>query len=81
MNKFVKAKELADSGKVVFEGLVGSSLYFKVISTSEHQVIFRITTNRWLCNCEYFSIKSRDCSHILACKYWLLKNEKELDNE
>ncbi len=76
MNKFQKAKALADSGKVGFKGLIGSSLYFTVHSNEDHQVLFRIMGGKWLCDCRYSALHERDCSHILACKYWLKKNEK-----
>ena len=70
LDKFRKARRLLAS--VEFRGRVGSSLYFYVRSGDRvHEVIYRIPTKKWLCDCEYFSIKARDCSHILACKMWL----------
>lgn len=76
--KFKKAKGLAEGGKVQFKGLVGSSLYFTVFSNSDHEVIFRITNNRWMCDCEYYTRKNLDCSHVLACKYWLQQRENDI---
>ncbi len=74
LDKFRKARQLVDG--VEFRGKVGSSLYFNVFSSGRvHEVIYRIPTNRWLCDCEYFSIKGRDCSHIIACKFWLKRNK------
>ena len=75
MNKFQKAKALADSGKVEFKGLIGSSLYFIVHSNEDHQVIFRVINHKWLCDCKYSALYEKDCSHILACKYWLQKRD------
>ncbi len=71
--KLAKAIELLRSGRVKFIGKIGSSLYFKVFSNKEHEVIFKLRDKKWLCDCEYFSIKGKECSHIKACKLWLLK--------
>jgi len=74
LDKFRKARRLVSA--VDFRGKTGSSLYFYVRSgRREHEVIYRIPTGKWLCDCEYFSIKARDCSHILACKFWLMRNK------
>lgn len=75
--KFVKAKRLTEEERVKYEGLVGSSLYFRVHSNSNHQVLFRVTNSRWMCDCEWSALHKPDCSHILAAKQWLKEREKE----
>jgi len=76
-DKYYKARRLVMENRVKFVGLIGSSLYFSVKSKErEHKVIFRIPTRKWLCDCEYFSIKAKDCSHIIACKLWLRRRKK-----
>jgi hypothetical protein len=77
MDKFAKAQKLTEDDRVKFEGLVGSSLYFQVFTDNEHQVIFRITNNRWMCDCQWSSLHKKDCSHILACKQWLKNRESD----
>jgi hypothetical protein len=71
VNKFQKAKMLNDFERVVYKGLIGSSLYFRVFSENDHQVIFRIQSKRWMCDCEYSALSKKDCSHVIACKQWL----------
>lgn len=74
--KFKKAKELARSGKVVSEGLIGSSIYFTVKSSKDRHVIFRVPGQTWICDCEYYVLKGKECSHIIACKMFLKDQEK-----
>ena len=76
MDKFVKAKRLFEQGRVKFKGRMGSSLYFEVLSNETHQVIFRPLMKKWLCDCKYASLYDKDCSHVLACKYWLEKHKE-----
>jgi hypothetical protein len=79
--KFVKAKKLSEEGNVEFKGLVGSSLYFRVRSNSDHQVLFRVTNSRWMCDCEWSALHKEDCSHILAAKQWLRRREAERQSD
>lgn len=76
--KYDKARLLKDGENVEFEGQMGSSLYFKVLSgATEYQVIFRDPKKQWLCGCQYFVIKAKTCSHVLACKLLLRENRRE----
>lgn len=82
--KYDKARLLKDEERVEFEGQMGSSLYFKVLSgEKEHQVIFRGPTKQWLCDCQYFVMKAKSCSHVLACKLILKETQgsKSLNNQ
>lgn len=75
--KYDKARILKDEERVEFEGQMGSSLYFKVFSGDKtYQVIFRGPTKQWLCECPYFTIKAKTCSHVLACKLKLKEVRK-----
>ena len=33
---------------------------------------------KWSCDCQFFSLKQRECSHILACKLFLDINSKDI---
>ena len=36
--------------------------------TEEHDVIYDKIKKQWSCDCKYFSLHQKECSHILACK-------------
>lgn len=36
--------------------------------TEEHSVIFDKRKNDWGCDCQFFALRSKECSHIIACK-------------
>ena len=77
--KYDKARMLKEENKVEFEGQMGSSLYFKVFSGKEaYSVVFRGPGKQWLCECQYFVIKGKTCSHVLACKLWLKEHRDKL---
>ncbi|HDR53736.1 MAG TPA: hypothetical protein ENN60_03670 [archaeon] len=70
--KYDKARMLKETDRVECEGQLGSSLYFKVYSGDKvYQVSFRGPKKQWLCDCQYFVIKAKTCSHVLACKLWI----------
>ena len=79
--KYEKARKLKETQNVSFEGQMGSSLYFKVRSGDrEYQVIFRGPQKQWLCDCQYFVMKAKTCSHVIACKLWLKEHDKKLQD-
>lgn len=45
--------------------------------TEEHGVIYDKIKKNWSCDCKYFSLHRRVCSHILASKLLLWGPEKE----
>ncbi len=41
--------------------------------TEEHAVIFDKEKNEFSCDCQFFALKQKTCSHIIACKILLIK--------
>lgn len=70
------SKEIREKGIRLFrEGRVRKDIdterrvYFVVQGeTEKHSVIFDKTRGVWSCDCKFSSMKSRECSHIYACK-------------
>lgn len=55
--------------KVRIEMITPKRIHFKVVGASDvHQVIYSKEKNLWSCDCKYFTLKSRQCSHIYASK-------------
>lgn len=55
--------------KIDFES--ENKIYFTVETKEKHSVIYDKMTKKFICDCKYFSLKSRECSHILAAKMFL----------
>lgn len=53
-------------------------IYFNIESDEKtHSVIFDKVKNTFTCDCEFFSLKFRDCSHIYAVKLFIKGDENE----
>ena len=64
-----KAEFLLRDGKVKKELDTEKRIYFKVSGESDvHSVIFDKKKNRWECDCRYFALNQKECSHIVASK-------------
>jgi hypothetical protein len=75
-----KAKKLIEEGKVIKEIETLKRIHFKVRGErEEHSVIFDKEKNKFSCDCPYFTLKEKYCSHVEAVKL-LLKKEKEKEN-
>lgn len=75
-----KADDLVRGGGVRLEFESDKRVHFTV---GDHLVIFSKVGVFWSCDCKFFSLKGRACSHIIAAKrFWesVFKNraEKEL---
>ena len=47
-------------------------IYFKVLGESDsHIVIFDKERNKFSCDCKFFSLKQKKCSHIIAAEAFL----------
>jgi hypothetical protein len=66
-----KAQLLLKEGKIKKEFETEKRIYFKISNEEEHSVIFDKEKNKWKCDCKFFSLKQRTCSHILASKLFL----------
>ncbi len=69
---------LFKEGKVKKDIETDKRIYFIVSSEKEHSVIFDKVKKSYTCDCEYFSLKLKDCSHIYAVKLFMgVKDEIE----
>lgn len=71
-NKYIKAKDLVKNKKVKqtakgFYYVVGESDTYKVIYKKNHKRKSKSYFHK-SCDCQYFSIHLKTCSHILAVK-------------
>jgi hypothetical protein len=66
-----KAYLLLSRGKVTKELETEKRIHFKVLSREAHSVIFDKEKNIWKCDCRFFALKQRACSHILAANLFL----------
>jgi hypothetical protein len=64
-----KAEMLVQDKKVKKDIETERRIHFFVQGTDEvHSVIFDKVKNDWTCDCSYSSLKSKVCSHIIACQ-------------
>jgi uncharacterized Zn finger protein len=71
-----KAKKLFEEGKVNKEIETDKRIHFKVQGgTEEHSVIFNKVEDSFSCDCPYFTLKEKCCSHIEAVRLFLKKNK------
>jgi hypothetical protein len=72
-----KAYWLFKQGNVKKELETDKRIHFLVKSEDEkHFVIFDKVKREFTCDCYYFSLHQKDCSHILASKMWLENKEE-----
>jgi len=64
------------NGKVRKELETEKRIHFTVNTDSKkHSIIYDKMKNEWSCDCPYYSLKFRDCSHIIACRLFLEKEK------
>ncbi len=63
-----KAERLLREGAVTLDREAGGSVYF---AAGGHDIIYRLAQKKWMCDCEFFSVKTKYCSHILAVHLFL----------
>ena len=62
-----KGSQLFKNGKVEKKVETDKRIHFKVVGeTEEHSVIFDKEKDRWECDCRYFALNRKKCSHIIA---------------
>jgi predicted nucleic acid-binding OB-fold protein len=71
-----KARRLFREGRVRKDFESEKRIYFTVYSREVHSVILHREKNEFKCDCKYFSVKQKECSHIKACKLFI-KNLEE----
>jgi len=72
-----KARKLFREGRVRLDFESEKRIYFTVYSRDVHSVIYDKEKNDFKCDCKYFSVKQKECSHIKACKLLLKDLEKK----
>ncbi|MEM5836489.1 MAG: hypothetical protein QW451_01080 [Candidatus Aenigmatarchaeota archaeon] len=73
-----KARKLLRENRVKKEIESEKRIHFKVKGeTEDHFVIFDKLKGKFSCDCPYFTLKEKECSHIKAAKI-LLKNQDKL---
>ncbi len=69
MKKSEKGYFLFRKKKVSIEIITNKRIHFSVKGTKEnHDVIYYKDKKIWSCDCKYFSLKQKECSHIYAAK-------------
>jgi len=69
-----KARRLVKENRVRLDFETENRIYFTVYSRDVHSVFFDKKKKEFVCDCKYFSVKGKECSHIKACK--ILMGEK-----
>ncbi|MDI6806394.1 MAG: SWIM zinc finger domain-containing protein [Candidatus Aenigmarchaeota archaeon] len=73
-----KSKNFVKNGKILKEIETPQRIHFTVLSKDLHSVIFDKKEKSWSCDCQFFSLKQKPCSHILACKLYLNLSRKNI---
>lgn len=60
-----KAKRIVQEKKIKVDMENDKRIYF---TADNHSIYYDKTTVTWNCDCRYYSIKQKTCSHILAAK-------------
>lgn len=68
---YLKARRLVKENRVRLDFETSKRIYFTVYSREVHSVIYEKNEKKFFCDCKYFSVKGRECSHILACKIYM----------
>ena len=70
-----KAYWIFKDGKVKLDIDTPKRKYYKVQGDEEeYSVIYDKIKKEWKCECQFFSLKAKDCSHTIACR--LFEGEK-----
>jgi len=74
----MKGYWLFKQGKVKMDLETDKRVHFVVKSKDrDHFVIFDKKKKKFSCDCEFFSLHQKTCSHILASKIWLKKSKNK----
>jgi len=64
-----KAVKLLESNRVKKELETDRRIHFSVQGeTEEHSVIYDKLKDEWVCDCRYWSLRQKTCSHIIAAQ-------------
>ncbi|MBD3156173.1 MAG: hypothetical protein GF368_06035 [Candidatus Aenigmarchaeota archaeon] len=71
-----KAYWLFKNGKVKKEIESPKRIHFTILNdTEDKQVMYDKNKDSWSCDCRYYALKLKDCSHILASKLFMEEEE------
>ena len=60
---------LFKNGKVKKEVDTPKRIHFTIPNDEENrQIMYDKTKDSWSCDCRFYALKLKDCSHIIACK-------------
>jgi len=72
MSIYRKAKKILDINSISIKANTGNAVYFDVkVGDKVYDVYYLTRLNKWSCTCRWFSLKIKDCSHIISCKMFL----------
>jgi len=70
-----KAEATVNQGKVNKILETENRIHFKVWGETElHSVIYEKKYQKWKCDCKYYTLKRKHCSHILSCQILVEKS-------
>lgn len=65
----IKGRKLFSEGKARKEVDTQKRAHFRVIGeTEEHSIILDKQTGKYSCDCKFFTLRQKECSHIFACR-------------
>ncbi len=68
-------------GKILRETDTDKRTHFSINGDNDkYSVIYDKIKKQWSCDCQFFSLKLKKCSHVIACEY-LQKEENNLNKE
>ncbi len=68
-SKESKAVELLKEKKIEKDVETDKRIHFTVVGETEiHSVIFDKGKKRFSCDCRFFALQEKECSHIIACR-------------
>jgi len=61
--------------KIRIDAETEKAAYFIVPGTEEHHVRYNKVKKDWNCDCRFFSVLMKPCSHILAARKYMEENK------
>jgi len=67
-SQILKAKKLIKNKDLQLNFLVNKKAYFKV---KNYSILIDLRNKKFICDCNYFILRKKYCSHILASLFYL----------
>ncbi len=82
INLIKKGYELFKKGRIKLLVNTNKRMHFEVIGASDiHYVTYDKLSKKFTCDCQYFSLHQKECSHIIAVKLFLENVKKKSPKE